>query len=120
MRIYIEHRNINQLLHSWSITESTLVDLIYIDIVEDDKHNKAINIAVDNDISSADEIAGNISYIKDSIKSELLPEIYKYYNRHEDEDIRNYDKVISQSDAYKNLLRKLNHKFKLYLISEKR
>ena len=120
MKIYIESRNINQLLHSWNITESDLIDLIYTDIVEDMKHNKAINIAIDNDFSSADEIVRNISYIKDNIKSEILPEIYKYYNRHEDEDVRNYDDIISKSSLYKKLLLKLNNEFKHYLISEER
>ena len=120
MKIYIESRNISELLNKWNLTPSTLVDLIYTDIVEDTKKNKAISVAIDNDFSSADEINKNISHIKSSIKSEILPEIYKYYNRHEDEDPRNYESFILKNTVYKNLLRNFNNKFSSYLISEER
>ena len=112
MKILIESRYIDKYLKSWNMTESMLIDIIYNDLLE---NNKALQVSTDNSFLSGNELQENVEDIKYFIKSKILPVLYKKLYSDDTVDPRNYQELLKYNTIYKQKIKELESKYEKYL-----
>ena len=96
-----------QYLEDWHLDIDMLRELIYNWIIE----KAQLELAVDNDFISAEELSDNTDLIYSVVDDSIIPQLESYFSKHSDEDPKEFDIVISQDKECKDVINKLRDDF---------